>query len=101
MIWYMLWYTPYDPSAIEDEVNSWTVAMTLHCQAMQEGKEGRERRERERGNPKAVGTVSCQLETWRHGDMWRDMGDTRGSRAILSPSLGIWETFSCYVSGPA
>lgn len=64
------------------------------------GKRGK-RAERERGNPKAVGTVSCQLETWRHGDMWRDMGDTRGSRAILSPSLGIWETFSCYVSGPA
>lgn len=76
----MLWYTPYDPSAVEDEMNSWTVAMTLHCQAMQERreeKEGRERRERE-VTPRqwALSAVS-----WRHGDT-ETCGETWETRAV-------------------
>lgn len=90
------------PSGVEDEMNSWPVAMTLHCRGMpaQGGGEG----QREVEVPQDRG--HCQLsagdmETGRHGDSQRRRHvetETRAVHAILSPLLGF-EKLSCFVSG--
>lgn len=85
------------PSGVEDEMNSWPAALTLHCRGMpaQGGRVARGRGTPRQRPLSAVSWRQRDRETWRQAETETE---TRAVHAILSPLLGFGK-LSCFVSG--